>query len=96
MKKSNLIFIAIVLIAIAIIVFPSNKLNGNVVSGFPSTMYKSPTCGCCVKYAPYLENKDFDVDMKALDDMQPIKDQYQIPSEMESCHTLIVGDYFVA
>jgi len=86
--------IVIALIVVAVIVFPFN-MNSNVVSGTPATMYKSASCGCCVQYAPYFESYDFDLDVNAIQDMSQIKNQYNIPSDMESCHTVIIGDYFV-
>ena len=60
-----------------------------------AVMYKEPTCGCCVKYAPYLESNNFDVKMVAKADTTPIKEENNIPYDVQSCHTLIVGDYFV-
>ena len=58
-------------------------------------IYKSPNCGCCVKHSAYLEGEGFDVEIVIEDDMPSIKDKYNIPADMESCHTAIIGDYFV-
>ncbi len=30
-----------------------------------------------------------------MDDLAPIKDKYNIPRQLQSCHTSIIGDYFV-
>jgi len=60
-----------------------------------ATIYKSPTCGCCVKYISYLKKQDFVVETVTTEDMWSIKNQYQIPSDMESCHTTVIGDYFI-
>lgn len=94
MKNTNLIFIVIALVVVGLIVFPTN-MNGNVVSGNPAKMYKSASCGCCVKYAPYFESYDFNLDVNSIQDMGQIKRQYNIPADMESCHTILIGDYFV-
>ena len=59
------------------------------------TLYKSPTCGCCVKYVSYLEERGFDVQTIAMRDMAAIKVKYNIPRQMESCHTVVIGDYFI-
>ena len=69
--------------------------NDNEVSGIEATMYKSPTCGCCIGHSSYLNGKGFDVDVVPTYDMVSIKNEYAIPSGMESCHTTIIGDYFV-
>ena len=58
-------------------------------------VYKSPTCGCCVKYIEYLEKEGFEVETVETDNMALIKKQYQISGRMESCHTAIFDNYFV-
>ncbi len=59
------------------------------------TLYKSPTCGCCVGYAAELERNGFDVETIKIKDMSTIKTQYDIPLNVDSCHTAVFGDYFV-
>jgi len=65
------------------------------VSKIKAVVYKSPNCGCCVKHVSYLKENGFDVDIVLVDDMESIKQKYEIPPEMESCHTTIVGNYFI-
>ncbi len=76
--------------------------NGQSVSeektalmGEEMTVYKTETCGCCHVYVEYLERED--VSVKAVDvaDLAAIKDQYGVPSDLQSCHTSIVGGYVV-
>ena len=58
--------------------------------------YKSMSCGCCDIHASYLEGKgNLKVNRIGLDDITSIKEKYNIPSEMQSCHTAVIGDYFV-
>ena len=64
-------------------------------NGINVTLYKSPTCGCCGEYTVELENYGFNVEVIKTEDMQSIRDKYGISEEMESCHTMIIGDYFV-
>lgn len=59
------------------------------------TVFYSPTCSCCKEYIPYLKRNGFEAEGEPTRDMLSIKEKYQISSEMESCHTSIVGDYFV-
>jgi len=59
------------------------------------TVYKSPTCGCCVKYIAYLRRNGFEVEVVTTNDMASVKNTYNIPSSMESCHTMVMADYFV-
>ena len=60
-----------------------------------ATVFYSPTCSCCQEYIPYLKRQGFSVEAKSTRDMLSVKERYQIPSEIESCHTTIIGDYFV-
>jgi len=58
-------------------------------------IYKSPYCGCCGSYIPYLENAGFQVETINTEDLSSVKEKYQIPGDMGSCHTLVIGEYFV-
>lgn len=60
-----------------------------------ATVFFHPTCACCWEYLPYLKRHGFSVEEKSTQDMLSIKEQYQIPPQLESCHTTIIGDYFV-
>lgn len=60
-----------------------------------ATVFKSPTCGCCVGYVAELEKQGFEVNVVSTTDMSSIKHQYNIPGNMGSCHTMVIGDYFV-
>jgi hypothetical protein len=59
------------------------------------TVYKSPSCGCCVGYIAELKKEGFNVDVKSMVDTTPLKQQYNIPYNMQSCHTSVIGDYYV-
>ena len=58
-------------------------------------LYKSPTCGCCVGHAAILTGDLFDVETIPMENMNAIKQEFNIPREYSSCHTIIIGDYFV-
>lgn len=59
--------------------------------------YKSPTCGCCSNWVSYMKIKGYKVEAVNTDDMDSIKKQYEVPEQLESCHTTIVngGQYFI-
>lgn len=59
------------------------------------TLFKSASCGCCTGHAAELRNNGFDVEVITTANMSSIKKQYNIPSAMQSCHTAVIGDYFV-
>ena len=92
---NNKILIMVGLFA-AVGLFTIPLFSGNVDTDKPLAMiYKSPTCGCCVGYAGYLERQGFDVKTIMTEDMTSIKETHDIPKNMESCHTVVIDDYFI-
>ncbi|HWH24755.1 MAG TPA: DUF411 domain-containing protein [Candidatus Limnocylindria bacterium] len=63
--------------------------------GAELTLTKSATCECCAGHADYLVAAGMRVTVQVVDDPAEIKDRYGVPGQMRSCHTSIVGDYFV-
>jgi|TARA_Y100000768_G_scaffold176701_1_gene132259 hypothetical protein len=57
--------------------------------------YMSPTCGCCKKWVSHLEDNGFEVESVFRDNMRVIKSKYNISQEHISCHTGVIGSYFV-
>lgn len=100
--KSNLIIWALVAVVIAVVgAMAAQALSQEgVASGAPSngisaTIYKSPSCGCCGQYAAYLEEKGYGVAVEGVPDMQSVKEEHDIPYELESCHTMQIDGYVV-
>src|SRR3989338_2398497 len=99
MKKSILLLIS--LFAIMLAVSACNTNSGNVVVGngdgveVKATIFRSESCGCCGLYSSYMGKKGFDFEVVQIDDLDSIKDKYKIPAKMQSCHTTIIGDYFI-
>lgn len=100
MKKIYIVITGIIVISAAILLFSKgssassfetiNAMNGEI------EIYKSLTCGCCDVYSSYVDNKvSPKVNIFDIQDSDKIKKQYGVPSELESCHTTIVGGYFV-
>ena len=58
-------------------------------------VYKSPTCGCCVKWVEHMEKAGFEVDSRNMRDMASVKTQLGVPNEATSCHTAVVDGYVV-
>ncbi|MFC1710850.1 DUF411 domain-containing protein [Nanoarchaeota archaeon] len=92
MKKKGILIAIVLVLVVAIFIIYSGSGSNNKVS---ATVYKSPTCGCCVKYIPYAESKGFEIGVQTTTYIDPIKAEYGIPSSMQSCHTMVVDDYFV-
>jgi len=58
-------------------------------------VYKSPSCGCCGNWSMHLRENGFDVSVKDIDNISPIKEQAGVPYDLESCHTAFVDGYVV-
>jgi hypothetical protein len=89
------IIIVVVLVMVVSVAIWFNRADGVVDESMKVTVYKSPSCGCCVNYIALLRGEGYDVEVVETDDMSSIKEQYGVPREMESCHTSIFGDYVV-
>lgn len=89
------IILLILIIGILALAGCASQDNGNPnEGGVKVTLYKSPSCGCCVGYGAELKSRGFNVETISAD-MPSIKQQYNIPAKMQSCHTAIIGNYFV-
>ena len=64
-------------------------------AGTPITVYRSPTCGCCEKWAKHLETSGFDVELRDVQDMGFVKQSSGVPTKLSACHTAVVGDYVI-
>ena len=88
--------LAVVVILVGVVV-----INGSGTENMPGaqgaaiTVYKSPTCGCCDNYVAYLKRRGLAVTVVDELDLAPIKMQYKIPGELQSCHTAVIGGYVV-
>jgi hypothetical protein len=63
----------------------------------PQTMrvYKSLTCGCCQKWVDYLRGRGYAVTVSNVLDIGRVKQELGVPSTVASCHTAVVGGYFI-
>ena len=60
-----------------------------------AVVYRSPTCGCCESWEKYVQQNGITVDSKVVDDVTPIKTSHHVPTDAQSCHTAIIGDYAI-
>lgn len=101
MKKKNrkiLMMLTIAIVGIIIIGYGFSSIfkdTTNVANAKEATVYKNPTCGCCGVYITYLRKQGFVVKVENMNSLSSIKKKYQIPSDMGSCHTTVVGDYVI-
>ncbi|MDC0472491.1 DUF411 domain-containing protein [Pelagibacteraceae bacterium] len=58
-------------------------------------VFKTPSCGCCYGYVKFLKEEKFTVKQTDMRSLHSVKKKYNIPLEMQSCHTTILGKYFI-
>ena len=100
-EKNNLIKLAITSILtlsfIYILNFVTDKKDAlaNINAKQVVEVFKTPSCGCCYGYVLFLEEEKFKVKQTDMRSLHTIKQKYNIPVEMQSCHTTIMGKYFI-
>ena len=67
----------------------------STASGPKVTVYKTPSCGCCVKWVDHLKEHGFTVETMDMPDLSMVKHKYLVADSLESCHTAVVGDYVI-
>lgn len=78
-------------------------LVGYLAIGLPSSatasntmiVYKSPTCGCCESWIDHMKEAGYDVEVRDMQNVNPIKDQEGVYPRLRSCHTATIGGYVV-
>jgi hypothetical protein len=58
-------------------------------------VHKSPYCGCCEQWVEHMKHAGFEVEVREVDNLGPIKEALGVPAGTGSCHTAEVGGYFV-
>ena len=98
-SKAWIFLTAMVVVVALVLLFTKSSVSGfaaiDSVDG-DIKIYKSITCGCCSVYTNYVDGK---VSPKVVSfnvqDPKSTKRQFGVPRELESCHTTIIGSYFV-
>ena len=58
-------------------------------------VYKSPTCGCCKLWVDHVAEAGFQVEVRDVMNLNPLKQELGIPRDLHSCHTALVDGYLV-
>ena len=95
---SKIIILTVVLISVFYIFnFVTHKKDAlaNINNKKIVEVFKTPSCGCCYGYVLFLEEEKFKVKQTYMRSLHKIKQKYNIPLEMQSCHTTIMCKYFI-
>ena len=58
-------------------------------------VHKNASCGCCLLWVEHMQQAGFDVEVRNVENLAPVKARVGIPAGKDSCHTAEVGGYFV-
>lgn len=99
-RKINRLLIIGGILAIAVILIlraagSSQPAGGQKLAGLAATVYRTATCGCCANYVAYLRRAGLQVAEERVTDLDAVKAQFNIPPQLNSCHTTRIGNYTV-
>lgn len=57
-------------------------------------VYKTPTCGCCVKWIEHLQHSGLNVRAVDVPSTVPVRERFGVPHRLGSCHTAVFGNYW--
>lgn len=57
--------------------------------------WRSPTCGCCLKWVEAMRRAGFAVTVRESQDMAAVKARLKVPDSVYSCHTTQIGGLVV-
>jgi hypothetical protein len=60
-----------------------------------ATVYHSPDCNCCGGWIDHLKTQGFKITDFSVPDIETIKQKYNVPDNLSSCHTAIVNRYVI-
>jgi len=58
-------------------------------------VYKSPWCGCCNAWVKHIRREGISVEVVEREDMDPTKRKFDVPQQLESCHTARINGYTI-
>jgi hypothetical protein len=67
----------------------------NIQTAPNATVYRSPDCSCCHKWIDHLQSQGFQIEDVPTNDIEAIKQKYNVPDNLASCHTAIINEYVV-
>lgn len=57
------------------------------------TVYRSPACSCCGAWIEHMQQNGFQIKEIKTDEIETVKEKYNLPQDLASCHTAIIDGY---
>ncbi|MEK9685337.1 MAG: DUF411 domain-containing protein [Rhodospirillaceae bacterium] len=77
------------------IILKTLKARAVMAAGFDGKVFKSPTCGCCTVWVKQLKQAGIDLQIMDLESLEIIKRLFQVPEQLQSCHSAIINGYVI-
>ena len=58
-------------------------------------VHKNESCGCCNGWVSHMRKAGFEVEVRNVANMNPVKERVGVPAGKGSCHTAEVAGYFI-
>jgi hypothetical protein len=84
-----------ILAVVGLIAFSAASTGQQKPKPIPMSVYKSPSCGCCVNWINYMRANGFDPKVQDVPNIGALKLKLGVKPEFASCHTTEVGGYVV-
>lgn len=78
---------------VALIVWPGAPMT--FARDADIVVYKSSTCSCCGKWVAHLRDAGLKVGVVTVNNTQAMQTRVGVPRKLGSCHTAVIGDYWV-
>lgn len=76
-------------LAAAVLPLPTHAADG--AGDHHIMVFKTPWCGCCQSWVDAMKAAGYMIDTQDLEDLTAIKKQAGVTSELEACHTAVIG-----
>lgn len=59
------------------------------------TVYRKPSCQCCMRWVDHLRESGLNVKVVNVDTTKTKQDEVGLPASLSACHTAIMGNYVI-
>ena len=91
----NSLFFSSILILNTLNVQESTAKNQDNIDIPKILSYRSASCGCCKKWVKHLRDNGLEVVDNIVEDISEIKKQYNVTTNLRSCHSAKIGSYTI-
>ena len=88
-------YLLIIICSLVVSAFSTNAIDQSTNAKTTLLVHKTATCGCCNQWVKHIKNNGFIVDTQNHQNLEDIKNMYEIETQYRSCHTAVSSNGFV-